>query len=349
MKIVIVGPNVGLGGVEKASCTLANALFEAGYEIKYLALIPEKPFFKLHEDIEYSEPVGFNDRTMSLLRTLLFIRKQIKKYRPHAIIAFTKFYASIANLALVGTKYKVIFSERSSPFYKWPNHINLFCKLSIVLKKPKSIISQTLTASVYQKKFYGDVPLYIIPNIIQPPTLFPEIQREKFILCVGRFNDSCKGFDLMIESFNILNNNWELHFAGGDVTEAESLIKLIRPERRNKVKFLGKINSIDQLYARAGIFVIPSRLEGFPNALAEAMSAGVPCVSFDFIAGPRDIINENEDGIIVEKENVHALAQAIDNLIENELLRKKLSHNAIVNSARFKKRNVIMKYQEVLG
>jgi glycosyltransferase involved in cell wall biosynthesis len=226
----------------------------------------------------------------------------------------------------------------------------MFCKLSITLKKPKAIISQTLTASVYQKKFYGNVPYYVIPNIIQPPILYPGIQREPFILCVGRFNDSCKGFDLMVQSFNILSNkNWELHFAGGDVEEAESLIKLIKPERRNNVKFLGKINPVDQLYARAGIFVIPSRIEGFPNALAEAMSAGVPSISFDFVAGPRDIIKENEDGIIVEKENVYALAQAIDSLIDNEFMRNKLSQNAMVNSIKFNKSSVIMQYKAILN
>jgi glycosyltransferase involved in cell wall biosynthesis len=339
-----------MGGVEKASCTLANALCEAGYQMKYLALIPENPFFTLLDEVEYSEPIGFNERTMSLLKTLRFIRKHIIEYKPQEIIAFTKFYASLANLALVGTKYKVIFSERSSPFYKWPGYIDMFCKLSITLKKPKAIISQTLTASVYQKKFYGNVPYYVIPNIIQPPILYPGIQREPFILCVGRFNDSCKGFDLMVQSFNILSNkNWELHFAGGDVEEAESLIKLIKPERRNNVKFLGKINPVDQLYARAGIFVIPSRIEGFPNALAEAMSAGVPSISFDFVAGPRDIIKENEDGIIVEKENVYALAQAIDSLIDNEFMRNKLSQNAMVNSIKFNKSSVIMQYKAILN
>ena len=71
-----------------------------------------------------------------------------------------------------------------------------------------------------------------------------------------------------------------------------------------RIKFLGKVEEIDKCYAYAGMFVIPSRSEGFPNALAEAMTAGCCCVTFDFVAGPRDIITNNINGIIVENKNM---------------------------------------------
>jgi GalNAc-alpha-(1->4)-GalNAc-alpha-(1->3)-diNAcBac-PP-undecaprenol alpha-1,4-N-acetyl-D-galactosaminyltransferase len=138
-----------------------------------------------------------------------------------------------------------------------------------------------------------------------------------------------KGFDLLLEAFALLNNKtWELHIAGGD--EDGKALKQQAEELgiRNRVIFLGKVKDMDLVYAKAGLFVIPSRSEGFPNALAEAMVAGCCCVSFDFIAGPRDMITEDKTGVIVERNDIIKLANSIDSLIDNPKKRKLLGQNA---------------------
>ena len=75
------------------------------------------------------------------------------------------------------------------------------------------------------------------------------------------------------------------------------------------------------------------------------MAAGVPCVSFDFVAGPRDIIKHNEDGVIIENGTIKALAEAIDYFIEDGSKRDSCSQNAILNSCKFFKENVIKEYK----
>ncbi|MBK8547520.1 MAG: glycosyltransferase [Saprospiraceae bacterium] len=85
---------------------------------------------------------------------------------------------------------------------------------------------------------------------------------------------------------------------------------------------------MDLIYSSASIFVIPSRSEGFPNVLIEAMAFGLPCISFDFIAGPKDIITHEEDGILVENGNIESLANRINRLIENDKERLRLANNA---------------------
>ncbi len=346
--IVIIGPNIGMGGVEKASCTLANALNQNGNEVTYIALIPEAKFFNLNNSVQYLEPTGFNTNKMSLIKTLAFIRKNIKTINPNGIIAYTKFYASLANLALICTPYKVVFSERSSPFYKWPFHINLITQISILLKKPKMVIAQTQIAANYQKEIYKNTPIVVIPNIIKEPQTYASVERENIILCVGRFNDSCKGFDMMIQAFNQMQNKtWELHFAGGTKEEAKDLIKLIDIQNISRVKFLGKIEALDDFYAKAGIFVIPSRSEGFPNALVEAMFTGTPSISFDFTAGPRDIITDGVNGCIVKANDTKELAKKIDYLIENKSIRDKFSSNAKLSSQKFSEKELINQYQNL--
>jgi glycosyltransferase involved in cell wall biosynthesis len=97
----------------------------------------------------------------------------------------------------------------------------------------------------------------------------------------------------------------------------------------DRIKFLGKVKDIDLEYAKAGIYVIPSRSEGFPNALAEAMGAGCSCIAFDFTAGPRDIIVDGISGLIIENGNTTEMAKAIDYLIAHPEKRMQLSKEAI--------------------
>ena len=82
------------------------------------------------------------------------------------------------------------------------------------------------------------------------------------------------------------------------------------------------------IYAKAGIFVMPSRSEGFPNALAEALCAGCCCVSFDFIAGPRDLIEDGVNGVLVEAENYVMLGEKLSELVINKKDRELFGINA---------------------
>ena len=113
------------------------------------------------------------------------------------------------------------------------------------------------------------------------------------------------------------NKIWQLHIAGGDENGQELKNLASKLGILERIKFLGKVQDIDKVYASAGIYVIPSRSEGFPNALAEAMGAGCCCVAFDFVAGPRDMIENGVSGIIVENGNTNKMAKVLDHLILN--------------------------------
>lgn len=339
MKIVIIGPNVGMGGVERASCNLANALVDSQHEVTYVAIIPENHFFELKAN--YVEPSNFNEKKLNLISTLKFIRKEINQIDPKAIICFTKFYAALTNLALLFTKHKIYVSERSSPLYVWPKKIEAICKVSFFLKKISGVISQTIIASKYNKKYYGNTRYTVVPNAVRAITRFPNVKRENIILAVGRFNDPCKGFDLLVKAFNLIKNeDWKLIFAGGTHEEGQYLLELAVSSKKNRIEFLGAVKEIDMEYAKAGIFVMPSRSEGFPNALAEALAAGCCCVSFDFIAGPRDLIENGVNGEIVESENIIALAKTLDELIINENKRCSYGKEAIKVGERLSEHNI---------
>src|SRR5690606_29768915 len=251
--------------------------------------------------------------------------------------------------AMAGISTPFFISERSSPLFVWRQPFKFINRLGYFLRPPQGVMAQTLIAAQYQQKYYKKSKIKVIPNVLREVVLYPEIERQQVILAVGRLGDHLKGFDLLIESFALVKNKqWELHIAGGDEDGAALKEQAKRLGVFDRIRFLGKVQDIDKAYAKAGIYVIPSRSEGFPNALAEAMANGCACVAFDFTAGPRDIIEDKVSGIIVENGNVSKLAQTIDYLIENPEKRLQLGQSAIMIKDRLNQKIIINEILEFL-
>jgi glycosyltransferase involved in cell wall biosynthesis len=334
-KIVVIGPGLSMGGVERASSNTINSISEQNSDVEsvFISIFRKEHFFKLNSKITIIEPNGFNEKSMNIIKTILYLRqnsKLISKESKVAILVFGKFYAALVALALFGLDINYTFSDRQSPLFKWAPKIKWMNRIAFSLKPPTGVIAQTSIAAAYQKKYFKKSKIKVIPNILRPITLYPEIERKEIILAVGRLGDHLKGFDLLIESFSFLKNKtWELHIAGGDENGQELKKLATKLGVLDRITFLGKVQNIDIVYASAGIFVIPSRSEGFPNALAEAMGAGCCCIAFDFIAGPRDMIDHGESGFIVLEENILALASKIDELIHLPTELERIGQNAL--------------------
>lgn len=341
-----------MGGMERAAVNTAEGIRTSSEaDVVFLSLFKKEHFFKLSDKIKILEPVGFNVGAMSMVKSIRWIRSVVKSEKPTQVLVFNKFYAALAALALIGIKIPFYVSERSSPLYVWKQPLKAIINVAFGLKSPTGVLAQTSIAARYQEKYFTKSKVEVIPNIVRPIALYPDIERKHVILAVGRLGDYLKGFDLLIESFALLRNkDWELHIAGGDDNGTELKNLASKLGVLDRVQFLGKVKDIDKIYAYAGIYVIPSRSEGFPNALAEAMAAGCCCVAFDFMAGPRDIIKDELSGIIVENGNVHLLAEKIDELILNPRRREQLSQNAAMiadelNSSKISRK--IIKFLEI--
>lgn len=331
MNLVVVGPSIKMGGIERSSSTLANTFSEKGFKITFIALFPQEHFYNLNSNIDFIEPSGnLNSRKLNLLRTQIWIRQLIKSINPDAILVFNYFYGAIVCLAVVGLKIDVFVSDRASPDFKWPWHISIYNNMVFSVLAPMGLIAQTEVAAARQRKFFGKRSrIKVIPNPVREVQVYPETIRERQILAVGRLSDILKGFDQLLEAYaRIRNKEWMLVFAGGDGDGSNIQDHAISLGIGNRIRFLGKVRELDPILAQSGIFVIPSISEGFPNALCEAMAAGLPCISFDFVAGPREIITHGHDGLIVENGNIENLARTIDYLTSDPEERRRLGSNA---------------------
>ena len=350
MKLIVIGPSLSMGGVERATSNTLNGLVEMVKtdNLIFLSIFKRNFFFKIDDKIKVIEPENININKINLLKTIFYIRKncliQKRDNEKCKVLVFGKFYGAIVSLALIFTGIPIFISDRQSPLYKWGLKNKFFNKISYKLNPPQGVIAQTEIAATYQRKYFKKSKVVVIPNSVREVQLFPEIKREKVILAVGRLNDYLKGFDLLLESIALIKNQeWQLHIAGGDENGETLKQQAEKLGIRHRVKFLGAVKDIDRCYAYAGIYVIPSRSEGFPNALAEAMAAGCCCVAFDFVAGPRDLISHNNNGIIVPESDIHAMAKTIDELILDDKKRVLLGKNAMVIREKLNKSVIVEK------
>lgn len=331
--ICLVSPSLHVGGIERAMVVLANDFVARGLKVSFISCLAGQHFYQLDERITLIEPdfrrsaSQFN-KLVFYPRILGFIRNKIEKINPDVVLAFGDWFSPLVLLALYGTKYPVFISDRTSPDYKFLFPIPLMKRL--LYPRSKGFIAQTKRAAEYKQKQFGDkLSIRVIPNAIREIKAYPEINCEKIILYVGRFAWE-KGPERLIRAYAALENRqgWKLMMAGTGplLKPMQKLVKQLN--LKNDVIFMGSVEEVDKLYARASIYVLPSVLEGFPNSLCEAMAAGLPVVCFESIPW-EDILEPGINGLVVKNNDIFELTQTMQELINNNELRKSLGRNAL--------------------
>ncbi len=209
------------------------------------------------------------------------------------------------------------------------------------------------TVDIFAKIGYSH-RVCIIPNPVLLPTkrkaTSDKVAVERVLIAIGRFTRQ-KGFDLLLQAFARLKDDypeWTVMILGdGELrTELESMRNQLGLSER--VNFPGVVKNPDKFLVEADIFVMPSRFEGFPNALCEAMACGLPVISTDCPSGPREIIRHDVDGILVPNENVEALVAAMEHLMSDEAERTRLSTRAPEVLERFSLEKVMGMWEKLL-
>jgi glycosyltransferase involved in cell wall biosynthesis len=172
-----------------------------------------------------------------------------------------------------------------------------------------------------------------------PPDLYgePAEEREKVVIAAGRITWQ-KGFDLLIQAFAPVaerHPDWRLHIYGKGRRFERLRTRVRRAHLYNNVFLMGATQRLGELMSRASLFALSSRYEGFGMVIVEAMSKGLPVVSFDCPRGPSEIIDHGRDGLLVENENVEALSQALLELIEDDERRRQMGVAALEKAKTF--------------
>ena len=184
--------------------------------------------------------------------------------------------------------------------------------------------------------------IMVIPNFVSKQSSEKSDCSQKRVIAVGRYSWQ-KGFDLLIDAWQIVYNrhpDWRLDIYGGgeyslyqEMADAKHLSSVVH--------CFPAVQNVYEKYKESGFYVLSSRYEGLPLVIIEAMGAGLPVVAFACPCGPRDLIQDGYNGLLVENGNVEQLADKISFLIENDDMRRSMSYNAAASVAYYTKENIM--------
>lgn len=323
-------PELNCGGAQRVVSEFANELAARGYDVSILQIFRTgDPFYALDGRIRHLQPeAAYPKNACGLLRTMRWLRRTVRQLKPDVLLAFHHRYNPFVMCSLLGTGIPVYVSDRCAPYSK-PSPPAWNAKLARLLYPfAKGIIAQTRLSAEEKRRYNRNVQ--VIPNPLKRSSLPESVEREPVIVNVARMNKG-KGQRELLLAFARLHNpgNWQLTLVG-DGPERDRLERLTDELGiRERVCFTGARKDVDALLARSSIFAFASLSEGYPNALLEAMAAGLCCISFDCVAGPSDIIDHERSGLLIPVGDIDAYALALQHLIDDRKLRERLGQEAL--------------------
>lgn len=356
MKILFASGSMSGGGAERVVSLLANDFVDRGWEASVLVVRGDS-IYSLDDRVElvrvYEESEITTATSNKILRRFNYLPRLIArvwKEKPDVIIpvhggGWNGMFVLIGRLLGV----KVIAAEHightvgrfSLP--RWAER-----HLAYRLANRVTV----LTKFDYEHYRHFIRKLTLLPNPLSFQPLMALGERAPVILAAGRLNSwSHKGFDNLLRVFAMVSPRhpeWQLEIAGSGEEGRAYLAQLAHELGvAEKVHFLGFQKDIDRVMQRASIFVLSSRFEGFGMVLAEAMSQGCACVSFDCEAGPAEIIADGVDGLLVANQDNAALANALERLMADGGLRHRLAQTGLAKAENFSIETIGQKWAEL--
>lgn len=326
--LCMVIPSLQAGGMERVMSELAWHFSERGDLELHLVLYGMKReiFFELPEGIRIHRPAfRFNNRLRLFytIKTILFLRSTVKSIHPDSVLSFGELWNSFVLLGLLGLDYPVYISDRCSPARTY-NRFHRFLRRWLY-PKATGIIAQTKKARDIYTEQFGHRNIGVIGNPIREVNVNGRVRKENIVLMVGRLI-STKHQDELIRLFlQIPVPGWKLVLVGYDHLKQKNRERLraIISEHgaENRVFLEGKRSEVDPYYAQSRIFAFTSSSEGFPNAIGEAMTAGLPVVAFDCVAGPSEMIRDCHTGFLVPVLDFQQFRERLEWLMKDEVLR----------------------------
>lgn len=326
-KVVITVPTLMAGGMERAAVNFGEILSKKGVEVKIFMISSDQVFYEVSENIELLYGKKDLNNKWQTFSSLLKLRKFIHDYKPDHVLSFSGKMSAYVSLSLYGIDVDVIPFHRGSP-YKTYGRLNNYLNKKI-FPKSKALVVQTETAKKVFTEKYNNKNIIVTPNPVRDIHINENIEKENIIITVSRLVKG-KGLEKLINIFkNLENKQWNLYILGDGYLRNELQDQINKLGLKDRVKLLGFQKNVDDYFAKASIFAFSSESEGFPNALLEAMCAGLACISFDCPTGPSEMIVNGENGYLIPMDDDIEYEEKLNELIKNKELRASFGKEAI--------------------
>ena len=348
-KAVIFIPTLTAGGAERVASILANEWTDQGLtEVVVVNLFHHDRFYPVNAEVEVlnlgMEPHGNPiHRILMIFIALLRFRKLALDLKPRFVLSFMNKYNVFCIVSLLFTDFHIIAAERDSPTERLPLARSFLRRLTYPLAS--SILVQSFLAKDFIASIAPRVPVSILPNPVLTLVKTPDYSlSESVILNVSRLHPKKGQRDLILAFAQLDATDWKLIFCGdGEArNDLENLVSDLGV--KDRVCFNGAVTDLAPHFIDASIFAFTSYWEGFPNALAEAVASGLPCVSYDCPTGPGELIDDGVNGFLVDVGDVNDLVAKLQLLIDNAAMREQMSIESVLRADKYRPRSVAFDY-----
>ncbi len=351
-RIVFLIHRLDAGGAQKIITYVANHYYSiTGNPTYIISFVDTQRFIQPISEIK-TETLGFVEESghLSFLKAVKKLRAILIKNQIQTVCAFMPFQVKAAILATIGLGIKVVGSERDNPYRlsKQQLKINeLFYNRCDIVVFQTDIARECFGEKVRRKAV-------VIPNPYIKTTEEIDFakKRNNHIIGVGRLR-KIKGFDYLIRAFSKLHkihSEYSLHIYG-EGEEREELQQMIKHYGlEDSIILHGVVKDVFNVESDASIFVLPSRDEGIPNVMIEAMAEGIPVIAFDCMpGGPRMLLDGGKYGQLVPVGDMEGLFNSMIKYIEDKQYASDVSIAAYRSLKRFDDEIIAGKWVEVLG
>ena len=320
------------GGAEHVMVNLAAYFKLQGYKVYLVTKLIDEPEYEVPEgviriiaDITKEEESG--SRISNLKNRVNKLKNIWKEIKPDIIVSFIRKNNLMAIASSRGLGIPVVVGIRSNPARELQGRF--FKPLSFFMFRFASGIIMQTTAGVEFLPGYLKRKAVVMPNSIDGVFIgnICEKERKPEIVVVGRI-DKNKNQKMVLEAFDEIKDKypeWSIHLYG----DGESKEGLENEYRDDRIIFHGQVSGVKDYIKNSSVFVLPSKQEGMPNALIEAMALGLACISTDCpCGGPADLIRQDENGILIPVDDEKELKEQLERLMSDADLRERLGIEA---------------------
>ncbi|WP_150576011.1 glycosyltransferase family 4 protein [Pandoraea aquatica] len=325
---LFTGTLAAFAGAERATATLANALAARGHRVHVLSLWGHTPVFPLAPGVAhhalFAARVAFKRHYPSIVRQ---VRRYVRTHSIDVMIDVDPMLALYTVPATLGLPVRRIAWEHSTYASDLGRRARRWAR-ALAARRYDAVVVLTDADRNAWRTHHPDARAQFVtlpnPLGIAMPDSPPAHGDERCILAVGRLVPE-KGFDRLIDAWTRIAAyapGWQVHIVGDGELRDDLLAQARDAGVGDTVRLLPAVADIAQHYARASIYCLPSRRESFGLVLLEAKAYALPVVAFAADAGPRALLHDGVDSLVVDDGDIPALASALRRLIDDAALRR---------------------------
>ena len=351
-KIAFIIYSLEMGGAERVVSELANKFSEKKSNIFIILISQKEPYFDLSSNINVIHLPVLTDTSSIFIKInntfkrLYFLRKVILENDITNIISFTTTINIYSLIVSFLTPTKIIISERTDPL------VHKLGSILVVLRKflyrfADKVVIQNKVQYDFYSKYVNSKKLLIIPNPVKKIVDNIHLNKEVNIISVGRLIKSKNHIEL-IKCFKDAKINCKLIIIG-DGDQKETIVDFLKKnDLQNRVVLLGSQKDVYKHLNPNWIFASTSLYEGFPNALIEAMNAGLNCIHYDCPSGINEIIEDNVNGYLIPLNSKEIFTEKLKEVYQNSEKRIVISKNAKIRAKDFNTEKISKKWEQIL-